>query len=278
MSVKDHVIPLHLFTIGSNDQPHLNRPVGLPYHQIFLTRKGKGIFRIFGVGDFELLPGEAIIILKETGHEYFPLTEEWDLSFVGFDGQLADEMLAQLKFKEVKKMPIHHHKVIWKDIEQMWAIAKRNETIVQWRTSELIYSLLLELKRLSVSYPEHRNEHGQNEHIKKTAEFIRTHYDQPLTIADLSEIAGYSAHHFTRLFKKMYNLTPHQYMVGVRLEKARFILEQQGDLPISEVSLQVGMEENYFIRLFRKKYGITPGSYRSKYSLDKSDTEHGNTL
>src|SRR5699024_5608813 len=108
-------------------------------------------------------------------------------------------------------------------------------------------------------------------HIQRTADFIRKHYAKPLTVASLSEMAGYSAHHFTRLFKKMYQLTPHQYMVDVRLEKSRFILEQKTNLPISEVSHQVGMEENYFIRLFRKKYGITPGSYRKKCILDKRE-------
>src|SRR5699024_4291262 len=121
MSVKDNIIPLHLFTVGSNDQPHLNRPVGLPYHQIFMATKGKGIFRIYGVGDFELFPGEVIIILKETGHEYFPVTQGWNLSFVGFDGQLADEILAQLNFKEAKKLSISHHKKIWEHIEQLWS-------------------------------------------------------------------------------------------------------------------------------------------------------------
>src|SRR5699024_1550691 len=158
MPVKDNIIPLHLFTIGSNDQPHLNRPVGLPYHQIFMATKGKGIFRIFGVGDFELLSGEVIIIHKEAGHEYFPLTKVWELSFVGFDGNLASDILVQLNFKEVKKISIYHHKLFWKNIEELWAIANRNENIVQWRASGLLYSLLLELKRLSAHHQiQHHN-------------------------------------------------------------------------------------------------------------------------
>src|SRR5699024_407360 len=133
MPIKNTVIPLNLLTIGSNDQPHLNRPVGLPYHQLFLATKGKGIFRIFGAGDFELLPGEAIIILKGTGHEYYPVSKEvWKLGFVGFDGELADTMLSQLNLKEVKKLYVHAHSVIWENIEQLWSVAKKNGSTVQW--------------------------------------------------------------------------------------------------------------------------------------------------
>lgn len=271
MPIKDNAIPLNLLTIGSNKQPHLNRPVGLPYHQIFLNTKGKGVFRIFGVGDFELLPGEVMLILKGTSHEYFPMPNtEWDLSFVGFDGELADDLLSHLSLKEGKKPFIHASPVIRKHIKQLWLIAKKNENTVQWRTSERMYSLLLELKRLS-KLEDERNFHGdnpQNEHIYKVAEFIRTHYSRQLTIASLSNKAGYSPHHFTRLFKKIYNLTPHQYIVDIRLEKSKFLLEHKMDLHISEVAEQVGMEENYFIRLFRKKYGMTPGSYREVFSLD----------
>src|SRR5699024_4071286 len=128
---------------------------------------------------------------------------------------------------------------VWEHIEQLWSIAKRNEEIVQWQSSELIYSLLLELKRLSTPNILQYNDNINNKHIQRTADFIRKHYAKPLTVASLSEMAGYSAHHFTRLFKKMYQLTPHQYMVDVRLEKSRFILEQKTNLPISEVSHQV---------------------------------------
>src|SRR5699024_1018466 len=220
------------------DQPHLNRPVGLPYHQLFLATKGKGIFRIFGAGDFELLPGEAIIILKGTGHEYYPVSKEvWKLGFVGFDGELADTMLSQLNLKEVKKLYVHAHSVIWENIEQLWSVAKKNGSTVQWRTSERIYSLLLELKRLS-ELDDHiqqndDDEPPQNKHVRKVAEFIRENYARDLTISYLSSLAGYSAHHFTRIFKSIYNITPHQYMMDIRLEKSKFLLEQNVYLYIS---------------------------------------------
>ncbi|MBO0993242.1 AraC family transcriptional regulator [Bacillus sp. SD088] len=272
MSIQEQVIPLHLVTIGSNNQPYLNRPVGLPYHQIFLATEGKGIFRLFGVGDFELLPGEVIIIPAGTSHEYFPLSRRtWELGFVGFDGKLADTVLGQLNFQETKKMTIRPFSVIWKNIEQLWFIAKKNEEDAQWHASKYLYSLLLELKKLSeVNYGPENDSYSPNEHVQKVADFIRTHYAKPLRVASLSNMAGYSNHHFTRLFRKTYGMTPHQYLEKIRFERSKFLLEEEKNLLVSEVATRVGMEENYFIRLFKKKYGMTPGAYRAAYERDGS--------
>lgn len=264
------IIPIHLITVGSNNQPYLNRPVGLPYHQIFIVTKGKGVFRIFGVGDVELVPGEAIIVLAGTSHEYFPLTKNgWELAYVGFDGQLANLILSQLNLNGEKKFTIQQYDIVWEHIEELWLIAKKNESTVQWQTSECLYSILLKIKRLSQSDVSLDNidEGSQNEHIRKAAEYICTNYSKPITTAYLSNMIGYSPQHFTRLFKDLYKTTPHQYLSNIRLEKSKYILEKERTLQISEVADRVGLEENYFIRLFKNKYGITPGFYRKKLLL-----------
>src|SRR5699024_5416002 len=128
MHIKEKIIPLKLVTIGSNNQPYINRPVGLPYHQIFLTMEGKGVFRLFVSGDIELAPHDAIIIPSGTSHEYFPSSKKaWHLGFAGFEGKLANSLLAQLNFKEMKKMSIHPFSVVWSTFEELWATAKTKE-------------------------------------------------------------------------------------------------------------------------------------------------------
>lgn len=262
-------IPLNLLTIGTNQQPYLKRTVGLPYHQIFLTVEGQGVFRLSGIGDFELLPGEVIIIPSRTSHEYFPLSNNsWELSYVGFDGNIADTILSQFKFNNTEKISSQPPSTIQEIIEQLWAITNKNESDSQWRASESLYKLLLELKRLSESTygPKYGiGKHTPNKHILETTGFIRAHYSEQIKISHLANIAGYSTHHFTRLFREIYQMTPHQYIKKIRFEKAKFLLEEESDLSISEIANKVGMEENYFIRLFKKRYGMTPGVYRMKF-------------
>src|SRR5699024_2272368 len=261
-------IPLNLITIGNHQHSYLNRIVGQPYHQIFMTTSGKGIFRVPGIGDFELNLGDIIIVLAGTSHEYYSLSKvPWILSYIGFNGGISDSILAQLNFEKIKKIIIPESGQIRETIKPTWAIINHEESDAQWQASQNLYALLLDIKKLSAGVSEsqsHLKPINQNKHIQQAAEFIRRHYAEPISVTYLADMVGYTNQHFTRTFKNVFHITPRKYIRKIRLEKARLLLESGDEIRISDIAHKVGMEESYFIKLFKQRFKITPGAYRLK--------------
>ncbi|MBC8100792.1 MAG: helix-turn-helix transcriptional regulator [Armatimonadetes bacterium] len=87
-------------------------------------------------------------------------------------------------------------------------------------------------------------------------------YDAPMTIADLSRAVALSPYYLIRAFKHVYQQTPHQYLVGQRIARAKELL-RNSDLSITEICAAVGFESlGSFSTLFRKIAGVSPRAYR----------------
>ena len=86
-----------------------------------------------------------------------------------------------------------------------------------------------------------------------------------LTIARLAKVASLSQFHFARAFKAAVGKSPHQYVSGHRLERAKVLLRRadQSLLDIA-VALNFSSQAN-FTRAFRKGTGMTPGEYRRNF-------------
>lgn len=87
-------------------------------------------------------------------------------------------------------------------------------------------------------------------------------YDAPITIEDLSREVFLSPYYLIRAFRRVYRQTPHQYLVGQRIARAKELL-RNSDLSITEICAAVGFESlGSFSTLFRKVAGISPSAYR----------------
>jgi AraC-like DNA-binding protein len=90
--------------------------------------------------------------------------------------------------------------------------------------------------------------------------FIDKHYAEEIDLENISDEAYFSKFHFLRLFKKIYQKTPHQYLTSVRIEKAKLFLKDQ--MPVNEVCFAVGFNSiGSFTTLFKKLTGSTPSEY-----------------
>jgi AraC family transcriptional regulator len=87
-------------------------------------------------------------------------------------------------------------------------------------------------------------------------------YDAPITIEDLSREVALSPYYLIRAFRHVYKQTPHQYLMGLRIAKAKELL-RNSDLSITEICMAVGFESlGSFSTLFRKVVGLSPSAYR----------------
>ena len=87
-------------------------------------------------------------------------------------------------------------------------------------------------------------------------------YDAPISIEELSRAVALSPYYLIRAFRRSYKQTPHQYLVGLRIARAKELL-RNSDLSITEICVAVGFESlGSFSTLFRKVAGISPSAYR----------------
>jgi len=93
--------------------------------------------------------------------------------------------------------------------------------------------------------------------------FMDENFHEPVHPKQISGQAYFSRFHFHRLFTRIYGRTPHAYLTSKRLQKAKFLLEQEG-ISIQEVCNSVGFESlASFSLLFSKHHGVAPRYYRN---------------
>lgn len=103
-------------------------------------------------------------------------------------------------------------------------------------------------------------------HIHQVRRVLDNQYDTAITIDDLSRQVALSRYYLIRAFRHVYRQTPHQYLIGQRIAKAKDLLRNT-DLSITDICAAVGFESlGSFSTLFRKLAGLSPTAYRSSSS------------
>lgn len=103
-----------------------------------------------------------------------------------------------------------------------------------------------------------------NATFASTKKLLETSPERELKLDELSRVSYLSKYHFTRQFKKVVGLTPHQFQLQNRIRKAQHLLQQK--YPIIEVALATGFyDQSHFIKTFKRVVGITPSEYLQAY-------------
>jgi AraC family transcriptional regulator len=94
-----------------------------------------------------------------------------------------------------------------------------------------------------------------------------THENYPgdVSLADMAGAAHLSPYHLTRVFKKATGISPHQYLVQVRVHSARSLLTAgAGDRSLAEIAAAVGFaDQSHLTRHFKRILGVTPKQLRT---------------
>ncbi|MFD1774898.1 helix-turn-helix transcriptional regulator [Paenibacillus rhizophilus] len=99
--------------------------------------------------------------------------------------------------------------------------------------------------------------------VEQAIRWITLQYHQQLGIGQIASALGYHRAHFSKAFKERTGLSPKQYLMKIRMDKAKELLASRA-LTIDEVSSSVGFNDAlYFSKQFRSWFGQSPSEYRS---------------
>lgn len=88
------------------------------------------------------------------------------------------------------------------------------------------------------------------------------HLEQCLRINTLAKMVSLSASHFCRAFKRSFGQTPHAYLTGLRVERAKQMMLSTAE-PLSQIALACGLvDQAHLSKIFRRCVGETPSVWR----------------
>jgi AraC family transcriptional regulator len=103
--------------------------------------------------------------------------------------------------------------------------------------------------------------------IDYVVEYINDNYAYPFSLEELADKIALSKSHFSRVFKKETGYTLQDYIVKVRLDRAKLLL-YRGSQSITEIAHACGFSSSaHFSSAFGKHVGVKPSVYRKDASL-----------
>ncbi|MBK1879069.1 helix-turn-helix domain-containing protein [Pelagicoccus mobilis] len=99
------------------------------------------------------------------------------------------------------------------------------------------------------------------------AEYLHSQFAEPITVEELAARVGLSRSQFNRLFRKLFGLSPYDYLKSLRISAASKLLRET-DLKTTEVALLTGFyDHSHFSKVFKDLMELTPRAYRKMHSV-----------
>lgn len=99
--------------------------------------------------------------------------------------------------------------------------------------------------------------------IERVAEYLDNHYQEKLLIQDVAEMFGFNYSYLCKQFKTVKKISPNEYMIVKRMERAKELLCKCREVSIKEIAELVGYtDQYYFSRIFKLYEKCTPSEYR----------------
>jgi len=253
-------------------RPHPRHQIGPAVHNYFLVHtvmSGVGLFEINGTR-YECRQGDTFFIFPETLFTYAAHgTNPWYYRWVAFRGPMASSLLDTLGI--TLNNPVIHMKDL-KDVTRLYRnieVTLKHSSYPELAELEAGGLLRMLLKQFGEANASKLNFDPTGDiadidrQIKQATRWISLQYAQQISIENLSRNLGYHRTHLSKMFKQATGLSPMQFLLKVRMERAAELLQGGMRLSIEQVASSVGYGDAlYFSKQFRKWYGCSPTEYR----------------
>ena len=255
--------------------------VPLTFNDFVITSmlRGKKVMHLFDKKGFDYFPGQTVIVPPAVTMEIdFP--EASDLNptqciALAIDQEQIQKTISYLneffpKEGSNEKWLLNYDEYHFYNNEEIAYLINKVIRICSERTKEKDVLADLTLKELLVRIMQTQNlktisDEGYNLNQNPLAfvlNYIKSNLNEKISINSLSDKACMSKATFYRLFKRELGISPNDFILAEKINKAKILLTQPG-AKVASISYELGFNDaNYFIRAFKKIVGITPGTYQ----------------
>ena len=196
-----------------------------------------------------------------------------------FDNRSLADNPSLSELRSLLTSPIHiRHEDDKEFADQLGALLTEIYTLYSsWKDMAEVYiylkllTLLVRIKEYSFGGSE--NDDAYADKFSSVLKYIEQNYMYNITLDELSDMAGYSKYHFSRMFKKYCHTSFVSYLNRRKIKAAELLLVND-NLSVTEAAMQVGFSSlTTFNRVFRDIKGCTPTEFRKLYRIVNSADE-----
>ena len=199
-------------------------------------------------GGLTVKGGEALLVDCYKPHRYFTDTSAHTL-WLHFDGDNSRELFEEIISTKGKKIKCRDSVS-----RNIYSVMNAESEAQQ---SEAIFKILMRLLNTE-------NAAGEKtlSIIDSAKEYIVRNYLNELTVPEIAKAVNLSSSYFSKIFKESTAQSPYDYLLSVRLDKAKELLVNS-DMPISEIAYRCGFNStSNFIYFFKKETALSPLQFR----------------
>ncbi|GAB4169961.1 MAG: AraC family transcriptional regulator [Terrimicrobiaceae bacterium] len=235
--------------------------------QVVLISEGRGEFESRETGRLDVRAGMAIMIFPGVWHRYRPdVGTGWREDWVEFSGRIVHGLLESGIFSS--RQPLHSGAVAYglrEAIEEVKAATRDQPWSVPRLASSAVkvLSILANLAKASQpAKPIHLA-------VQKAERHMAAHFSENLSMETLASRLGVSYPHFRRAFRRVTGISPWQYLMRIRLARARRLVASS-HATLEEIADQVGFSSAFHLsRAFKARYGQPPSALRRATGRDR---------
>lgn len=265
--LQNNSVDLYLSTCGVQNCPpnHFFGPGEREEYIIHFICEGKGIYEVNGQ-TFTLEKGDFFVLFPHT-NIYYKADENypWDYLWVGFNGIKADSYLKHAGIDETHLTGHYTNTSFILTCIQQMMLAR---TLTHYNECRRQASLLQILAALMEAHHQtlctsEQKDYPHRVYLSQATDYIQTHYREAIKINDIASYIGIDRSYLTNIFKNSLGLSPQEYLLQFRLNRACELL-QGTDEKISYIALDVGYADAMaFSKIFRKYKGMSPSEFRT---------------
>jgi AraC-like DNA-binding protein len=236
----------------------------LQEYQVIYITSGQGIFESENFKQTEVKAGTVIFLFPNERHRYKPDSRTgWDEYWVGIKGDIADNLLLSGYLKpENPCLYIGFNESIFSlfncIIDKTKTEKPGYQPLISGAVLHLIGSCHATLKQTAVENKE------EEVIINKARLLFRANISNPYSPEQASQELNVGYSWFRKLFKNYSGLSPGQYYLQLKIDKARELLSNS-NIPVKEIAIELNFDSSfYFSKIFKEKTGLTPTDYRKR--------------